>query len=273
MNERIVDRALPIREPWALREVQPVSIAAILTLCASAVVFLTLRPTHGIDDADITMVYARHIAEGHGYVYMQGGERVEGSTSLAWTLLCALVFATGTRSMIPLFAMTILLAFATTLAALELARRAAGTRAAVIPTALLMALSPSFFAWSTATLMDVALWSASIAVALLQAISITSRAWSWRLSVAIVALLLARPEGVVIAGVMVLVAFVACASSGMGMRASLRAVLPALVVTAGGFSALVAFRIHYFGYPMPNTYYAKVGGDFVFTAGRGAVYL
>ena len=43
----------------------------------------------GIDDANIYFVYAKNLALGHGFVYHPGGERVEGFTSLLWTLLCA----------------------------------------------------------------------------------------------------------------------------------------------------------------------------------------
>ncbi|HKO51508.1 MAG TPA: hypothetical protein VJV79_27555 [Polyangiaceae bacterium] len=273
MSEETVDRSLLARGHWSVRDVSPVSISAILTLAVFVVIFLALRPAHGIDDADITMVYARNVAAGHGYVYTPGGERVEGSTSLAWTLVCALVFASGSSSMIPLFAIVILFTFTACFAGLELARRAGGTTIAILSSALLMAASPSYFAWTLGTLMDTALWSACIVVALLQSLSITARAWPWRLSLAIVALLLARPEGVAIAGAILLVAFISHASSGIGIRASWRAILPPLVVTVACFTALLACRVAYFGYPMPNTYYAKVGADAIYTATHGGVYL
>src|SRR5688500_8116472 len=64
-------------------------------LC-SVVSLLTLHqlnyPLTGIDDANIYFVYARNLANGHGFVYNAGGERVEGFTSLLWTVISALVF-------------------------------------------------------------------------------------------------------------------------------------------------------------------------------------
>src|SRR5512146_430215 len=49
-------------------------------------------PLIGIDDANIYFVYARNLANGYGFVYNSGGERVEGFTSLLWTLISALAF-------------------------------------------------------------------------------------------------------------------------------------------------------------------------------------
>lgn len=54
--------------------------------------YVALEPQVGFDDANITQVYARHLAGGHGFVYNVGGERVEGSTSLIWTTLNAAMF-------------------------------------------------------------------------------------------------------------------------------------------------------------------------------------
>jgi len=49
-------------------------------------------PLTGIDDANIFFTYARNIAAGEGLVYNAGGERVEGFTSLLYTLVCAGVY-------------------------------------------------------------------------------------------------------------------------------------------------------------------------------------
>ena len=68
-------------------------------LCGSAS-FLSLYklnyPLIGIDDANIYFVYARNLANGYGFVYNIGGERVEGFTSLLWTVISALAFKFST---------------------------------------------------------------------------------------------------------------------------------------------------------------------------------
>ena len=64
----------------------------LLGASAAALPLLTLLflPIRTIDDAFITFRYARHLADGNGLVFNLG-ERVEGATSLSWTLLLAAV--------------------------------------------------------------------------------------------------------------------------------------------------------------------------------------
>jgi hypothetical protein len=66
---------------------------ALLLAAAAVAVFVSLA-VHRLwvnDDAFITFRYASHIAAGHGYVWnVAAPERVEGGTSLLWTLLAAL---------------------------------------------------------------------------------------------------------------------------------------------------------------------------------------
>ena len=69
----------------------------VAAVCASvsvrAVFLLHGRPAMGVDDANIFFAYARNVVQGAGLVYNAGGERVEGFTSLLWTLVCAAAFA------------------------------------------------------------------------------------------------------------------------------------------------------------------------------------
>src|SRR5690349_10036664 len=105
-------------------------------------------PDHGIDDADITMVYAHNIANGHGYVYTPGGERVEGSTSLAWTLVCAALQLLSTSSL-PIFAVCIALTIVSVGAALEVTRRCGGGPVAFGFSLLFLVGTPGMYGWST----------------------------------------------------------------------------------------------------------------------------
>src|SRR3982751_6884282 len=66
-------------------------IVIVLLTCVATFVVARIFgfPAVGVDDANIFFVYARNIAGGHGFVFNVGGERVEGFTSLLWTLICA----------------------------------------------------------------------------------------------------------------------------------------------------------------------------------------
>ena len=47
-----------------------------------AVQIVLSPPLVGMDDANIGFRYARNLAEGQGFVFNPGGERIEGVTSL-----------------------------------------------------------------------------------------------------------------------------------------------------------------------------------------------
>ena len=65
-------------------------------------------PLLGIDDANIYMVYMKNLANGYGFVYNPGSERVEGFTSLLWTLIGALFFKTTSHPNIFLLALNVI---------------------------------------------------------------------------------------------------------------------------------------------------------------------
>jgi hypothetical protein len=77
------------------RSGQGYALAALaLCLVLSVVVVLALEPA--VDDAFIVYRYVDRVLDGHGLTY-NDGERVEGFTSLSWTLLLAGISATGIR--------------------------------------------------------------------------------------------------------------------------------------------------------------------------------
>ncbi|MGZ9166993.1 MAG: hypothetical protein ACXW4U_17620, partial [Anaerolineales bacterium] len=89
------------------------NLISSFSLCLLAC-FLALKklnyPLIGIDDANIYFVYARNLANGYGFVYNIGSERVEGFTSLLWTLISALVFKFSSHPELTLLVINIVLA-------------------------------------------------------------------------------------------------------------------------------------------------------------------
>lgn len=227
-----------------------------------------LDPSVGFDDANITQAYARNIASGHGFVYNIGGERVEGSTSFLWTLLNVVGFWIG-----PAILFLTVLSFAITIATLECARviaaNLAGDPAAGVVTILLFNFFPAYFAWSLWSLMDTGLFVLAIA-ALTASMFVTSGARQVGLLMLWSALLpLVRPEGIAVAGAAALFLLVAQKDrkefNGLWWRCALAALV--------SFASLTLFRLWYFGYPAPNTFYAKTSSDFAGQLVQGADYL
>lgn len=240
------------------------------------------RPRIGIDDANITFVYARNLAHGHGFVYYPGGERVEGCTSLLYALLCTVFFRINDHPEAAILFMQGLMMFAS----VWLAARIAGemdrpNRQGISPWQIFLAAvvfaSPAFVIWNSIALMDTCLWTLLLNAAMWLCLSETASSDSKLRAVAkcllIAAIVLCRPEGFMLApAVVTMLAFACRAKLGTWTLAlkSVRAAFITFVVAAVG---VTIFRILYFGYPLPNTYYAKVEPDKLRSLYHGFVYL
>jgi hypothetical protein len=259
---------------WTRTRVFAAAASAIYVGCAAFLVYDLLgRPAAGMDDANIFFVYARNFVHGHGIVYSVGGGHVEGFTSVLYFLLCSACYAvTGTPETL-LLVLNAVFAIASTalvLRALTTIGEAAGhTRwgPAILIAAYLgwVCCNPAYFAWNVVSLMDCGLYGLMIvwSYALLVGLALGRPVWRERLQMSAVAggLVLVRPEGIVWAMVL-LVAHAALRSErGLGAAAVARKVWPGWAAFAATALGLVTFRLVYFGWPLPNTYYAKVSAS------------
>jgi len=128
--------------------------------------------------------------------------------------------------------------------------------------------SPAYITWTSLTLMDTALWSALLVIAVVLALESRTRA----LAAAAAAVILARPEGMVWAPALILIAALP-AWTAAGPRAALRRVRPSILAVAITLVALTLWRLWTFGYPLPNAYYVKMSPDNLYNLQQGAVYL
>jgi len=298
-NSHAADESSP---PAALRgSVRPGVVAArklgsvllmfvvVLSLAKLAQSQLSVRLT-GIDDANIYFKYARNIAAGDGIVWNPGGEHVEGGTSFLWTFVCALAFGLGSRPESALLWINIVVlagALAVWLSAsLALTqgllgwRRQAGIAALVSAFCLWLVASPAYLVWNTITLVDTGLWSAGLLLVVVYAVRFLeepeSRRASWALAAALVVVTWARPEGFALgAGLLALIG--ASLWSRCGTAETVRTALSMARVPASAWGLATAFlflfRKAYFGFWLPNTYYAKVGGDLGDNLTQGYGYL
>ena len=58
----------------------------LLAYLVHYIVFCVIQPFY-IEDAGISFAYAKHFAEGEGFVTYPGGERVEGFSNPLWTFI------------------------------------------------------------------------------------------------------------------------------------------------------------------------------------------
>lgn len=237
-------------------------LLSVLCYAAAAAVLLVQVMAYDwkLDDAYITFAYARNWVEGHGIVF-NIGERVEGYTCFLWVVLCALGLWLG----FPIEPWSTALGTAFGVGTLW---ACAGLTKEFLPTerrflapvaALLLAAWPPF-AW----------WSASGMETTLFAFLVTSTLWSYvrtegrgLLSPVLLALAaMTRPEGWLLAALLSLDAV--RLQGWRGARFGL--------TFAALFGPYFAWRVWYYGYLLPNTFYAKVGSTADQVA-RGVVYL
>lgn len=253
-------------------------LAFICTFVSAVFCFLVLSPSIGFDDANITLNYAKNIASGHGYVYNIGSERVEGSTSPAWTAINTVAYLLPLAPEVSLAGLGFLIAWTTVWLSMqygEAAFRIAGQRAGVASVLVgvgFLAL-PSYFGWAIWSLMDFGLWVLLITATfwLSSAFVLGEGSRTRLILLALVAACMAttRPEGIaVVCGFAALLTLL----KTTGRHSS----WPAITMLVAGvlaYGALGLVRLTYFGDLLPNTYYSKVSTDRITQFIQGACYL
>lgn len=210
-----------------------------------------------VDDSFITYRYAENAAAGHGFVF-NVGERVEGYTSFLWVAVLAVTTLVG----LPIVATSKILGVLAGIGCLVVITlaprwvRGVSAYAAALAV-LLLGTHGSLAVWSVSgmetTLVAFVWTSAGLAmVRLLQREAPTIRMQAFT-GVLLALAAMARPEGNLFAGVLGLWLL------PMAFRArSWKPLLPVVVFTAI-YGAYFICRFAYYGWLLPNTFYAKVG--------------
>lgn len=218
-------------------------LALIASLALFAALFAHFR-SELIDDAYISLRYARHLSSGEGLVW-NPGEPVEGYTDFFWVILLSLVGASREAAWIlgGLSGALLLVVMARVPAGL----RAPGTAGALLPLVVAAHLAVPYWA---AKGLETSLFTLLITAGLLLHASATEPRRGLLAVLLLSLATLTRPEGALFLGIVL----VDRARRRNGPSALL-ALLLAILLLAPHF----LFRLSYYGYPLPNTFYAKVG--------------
>jgi hypothetical protein len=243
------------------------ALAAALLLVAGCLLQILAGYSHpdlsghawGSDDAYISYRYAQHLASGQGLVF-NPGERVEGFSNLLYVLLL-----TPAAALVPparLYAVSAGLNVAFALAALILIHRftlrrlGAGAAAAE---AVLVALCPSLWVWVASgletplvLLLQVAVWVlVERTVEKVDEEEPRERRIAGGLCLAAALCVLVRVDGFITP---------LLAAAFLALRGRWRAAVAVAGTAAATFAATALWRLSYYGWPLPNTVYAKVTG-------------
>lgn len=231
-------------------------LSAILLVYLLHVVYLNCVA----EDAYIAFRFARNLASGYGLVWNPGEVPVEGYTNFLWVMLCAGAMKLGLD--VPRFsqvagtlagAATILLVYA---AGRSLLRWP--DRLALIP-ALMLAVAGPFATWAGGG-METTLFTMLVMAALYAFAAYWEtgrRALVVWMALALVAATLTRPEGLMVFCLLMGLSVLLSLGEGRGRALDL---LGAGLTFAVPFGIYFAWRSAYYGFLLPNTFYAKTGG-------------
>jgi len=261
----------------------------VLVLLASIVisfVFYSHLDTSvvGTDDANIFFVYARNLANGNGLVYNEGGERVEGFSSLLWVLVNTVgYFFTDNPEIIFLAINIVFFIFLIhcgikfieneILPVEQSVKKGLSWQSLFFVAGLLS--SPGFFFWTTLSLMESGLWTLLLLLSVCEVFPgigsdrVDRKIKNNRFRILLFSLILTRPEGLAWA---LFFCFVYVFNRYPLLTNEKRDAWLSFFTILTTATGLLIFRLLYFGEPLPNTYYAKVSPNILYNIRAGAKY-
>lgn len=218
---------------------------ALLVPIAAALVLHSLVFDFVCDDAYISFVYARNLAD-HGQLVFNLGDRVEGYTNFLWTVLLAGFMKLGVAPELASRVLGTAFGIATLVVVAQLGRRLRGAPSLwdlVAPA--LLAASSGYACWCSGGL-ESQMFTFFVVFALADERPVAS-------GLALAAAALTRPEGVLVAAVV-----------GVGRLVARRRFGRNELLLGAAFLAIwlpyYAWRWWYYGWFFPNTFYVKAGG-------------
>lgn len=227
------------------------------------------KPAVGIDDANIYLVYMKNLAVGNGLVWNAGGEKVEGFTSLLWTLTGSMLYKLSPPHVTGLLlAVCYILSFFTLYNVTLFSRKLNNTEDKALTATDLIILSllllpRGFIEWNVLSLMETSLWMFLITAIGLQLCGYYLRGKTiniFSFSFLILLINLTRPESIAFNFLFITILFLVL-NADHGWKYSFRKTVVPLLIYVVSLAGLLRWRLSYFGYPFPNTYYAKVSAD------------
>jgi arabinofuranosyltransferase len=255
-----------VRRVHDARELKTFALALLLLLIVA--IAHALAYDTPFEDAYITYRYAEHFAAGHGLVY-NVGDPVDGYSSALWTLLLGAFAWLGAPLPVIAPMLSLLAGLGTIAASADLARRQLGVHTSslwpLLPAALLVAHGG--WAYYASSGMETTLFSCLVTgvVWLVVLPRTTSRLIGAGILMAMAAI--TRPEGI---------AYIAFLFAALAFGWPKRDVLFVALTFVLLFVPYFIVHWSYYGYPFPNTYYAKAspsGALFVAGLRRTEAYL
>jgi len=214
-------------------------------------IFVAIFFEYSIDDAFITFRYAENLADGHGLVFNPDGNAVEAYSNFLWLLILSLLYSIGLPTYLSAKIVGIILFI---LAGYLWMKLLAEKYDKYIPWAGALFLAQPITAFWAVSGLELGLYSLLLVLFIRAVINKSGCLPVWG-----GLLILNRPEGFIITSVIILAAWVGDKINGEKTGRFYFIHLGLMIVV---LATLIFFRTQVFGWPMPNTYYMKLGlGD------------
>ncbi len=244
-------------------------VLAVILFAWMATAFLSAG-MEAIDDAYISLRYARNLVEGYGLVY-NPGEAVQGYTNFLWTLILAGILYAGLPPVPAACILGLGLGCGTlVLTALWSWRRVAPGLASAAAAPVLLAANAGFVVWSLRGLETPLFTLLLLAGGLLHLRRDAEAGLSPGAALLLALATLTRPEGAL--AMALTVAHLGWVRLARRRAPLLGSDLPALALFAILVGGYAGWATLYYGEPLPNTFHAKVG-DPLRALDRGWRYL
>jgi hypothetical protein len=256
-------------------------LGAVVATLALAEHYSSLYFRNVVDDAATSLQYAKNFALGRGLVF-NPGERVEGYTNFLWVVIEAPLYlvsrVTGGNFVSLVVHANVLIAGAVVAVVGSVVRRL--TDSALLPLILalgLCVLDNSFTCWAAFALENHLLALTFLGAIWFAALPHPRR--YLRVGLCLAAAHMTRPDAGLFAAVLLTNELIEAGCVAFGKRRDraaafgiAREAVLAGAVWVGVFGVYFAWRYSYYGYPFPNTYYLKLGGEIDAWA-RGGEYV
>lgn len=245
------------RGPALIRSVP----ASLLVLCGAVLVWHALQYRFVTDDAYISFVFSRNLAEHGALVFNPGMDPVEGYTNFLWTLVLGLLMIVGLAPEVTSLVLGAAFGLGNLVVAYRLVEEVTDEpRAgwAVVAPALL-ALSAGFACWTSGGL-ETQMFTFWVSLSLYTYVRAEADARRLRwLGVFLALAAMTRPEGLLVTAVIGLHRLGANLARERRLWPA-RSELACLGLFLAVWLPWYAWRWWYYGYPFPNTAYVKAGG-------------
>lgn len=220
------------------------------------------------DDAFISFRYAQNLIDGHGLVY-NVGEYVEGYTNFLWTVLIAGGMFVGIEPVLFTIWMGVISFIGCTIVCFSLEWRTGNEKRStsflVLPATLGLLLHHDMQVWATSGLETMFTTTLVLTAFLLLVQARAPRTYLWAGVVSVMAVM-SRPDALIFLAMSVLYILVSSEHRRIHLT---RYLLPVVLVL---FPYWV-IKYQYYGYPFPNSYYAKSADLPYFSQGWKYIWL